>query len=152
MATLDQSNGNATAGQAGSGRRVVIGHALVNRLLGASRTMRPVRPIRFAAIVDSVCGELHVQPAELRGTSRHRQVVLARSLVVYLARRLTTMSYPDIARQLGKRNHSTVVTAAQRIEKQIDDHKLITLMPDLRQTTVDRLAEQLHETIVRGDG
>jgi chromosomal replication initiator protein len=151
MAALDSSDGGATAGNTGSGRRVVIGHALVNRLLGASRTMRPVRPIRFAAIVDTVCAELHVQPTDLRGTSRHRQVVLARSLVVHLARRLTTMSYPDIARQLGKRNHSTVVTAAKRIDKQIAGHQQVTLMPDLRQITVDRLAERLHDAVVRGD-
>jgi len=151
MATLDQSNGNATAGQAGSGRRVVIGHALVNRLLGASRTMRPVRPIRFAAIVETVCTELNVDAAELKSASRHRQVVLARSLAVHLARRLTTMSYPDIARQLGRSNHSTVVTAAQRIEKQIAAHQPITLMPDLRQTTVDRLAELLTDALVRGE-
>ena len=151
MAALDSSDGGATAGNTGSGRRVVIGHALVNRLLGASRTMRPVRPIRFAAIVDTVCAELHVQPTDLRGTSRHRQVVLARSLVVHLARRLTTMSYPDIARQLGKRNHSTVVTAAKRIDKQIAECQQVTLMPDLRQITVDRLAERLHDAIVRGE-
>jgi len=150
MATLDRSNGGATVGEAGSGRRVVIGHALVNRLLGASRTMRPVRPIRFSAILDAVCGELHVEPADLKSTSRHRQIVLARSMVVHLARQLTTMSYPDIARGLGRSNHSTVVTAAQRIEKQVAARQPITLMPDLRETTVDRLADLLRESIVRG--
>jgi len=150
MAALDPSNGCATAGQAGSGRRVVIGHALVDRLLGASRTMRPVRPIRFSAILEAVCRELHVEAGDLKSSSRHRQVVLARSMVVHLARKMTTMSFPDIARGLGRSNHSTVVTAARRIEQQIADRQSITLMPDLRQTTVDRLAELLGEAIIRG--
>ena len=47
---------------------------------------------------------------------RYRRVVLARSLVVHLARSLTTLSFPEIARGLGRENHSTVHTAARRIE------------------------------------
>ena len=46
-------------------------------------------------------------------------MVLARSLVVHLARELTTLSFPEIARGLGRENHSTVHTAARRIEREL---------------------------------
>jgi hypothetical protein len=36
-----------------------------------------------------------------------------------LGRSLTTMSYPEIARSLGRPNHSTVITAVKRLERQM---------------------------------
>ena len=61
-----------------------------------------------------------IEPDELLGRGRHRRVVLARSLVVHLARELTTLSFPEIARGLGRENHSTVHTAARRIERDLE--------------------------------
>ena len=52
------------------------------------------RPIRFNTIVKAVCARLGVEASQLAGSSRHKFLVLARSLSLYLARELTTMSYP----------------------------------------------------------
>ena len=54
------------------------------------------------------------------GAGRQRHVVLARSLAIYLARQLTSMSYPEIAAAMGRNSHSTIVTAARRIERQLE--------------------------------
>lgn len=78
------------------------------------------RPVRLEQIVERTCAALNVTMADLTGRGRHKRVVLARALITYLARKLTTLSYPDIARGIGRPNHSTVITAFQRISKQLE--------------------------------
>jgi chromosomal replication initiator protein len=127
-----------------------IGHALVHRLAGytSSGTSGGGRPIRLEQIMDTVCHHLRVEKQVVLGPSRHRMVVLARSVIIFLARQLTTMSYPELARALHKPNHSTIVTAAQRIEEQVKDRQPIPLVESLHVATVDQLVEQLRRRVV----
>ena len=46
-------------------------------------------------------------------------MVLARAMVAYLCRTLTTHSFPEIAVVIGRTNHSTVITAYKRFERQM---------------------------------
>lgn len=78
-------------------------------------TTRSRRPVPIAVIQSEVARALCVDLGEMAGTGRHRRVVLARSIVVYLARRLTTMSFPEIAKAMGRPNHSSVITAHNRL-------------------------------------
>lgn len=59
-------------------------------------------------------------PPIWRGKTRHPRVVMARAIITHLARQLTTLSYPEIARAIGRPNHSTVITAFQRFAKQLE--------------------------------
>lgn len=65
------------------------------------------------AIVTTYFG---IMPADVHSSRRTRTVSAARAVAMFLARRHTEMSYPEIARYMGK-NHSSVVLAVQRIEK-----------------------------------
>jgi len=56
-----------------------------------------------------------ITPADLHSTRRTKTVSAARMIAVFLARRHTRMSYPEIGRFMGK-NHSSVVLAVQRME------------------------------------
>lgn len=95
-----------------------IGMLLVGRLFGEQEEECRTN-VRVEQIMACVAQRLGVEPNRLAGASRHRDVVLARSLTAYLARKLTTKSFPEIARAMGRTNHSTIVTAAQRIERQL---------------------------------
>ncbi len=66
-------------------------------------------------VLGEVCKALRVDISELMGRGRHPRVVLARSITAHLSRRLTTMSYPEIARAMNRPNHSTVITACKRL-------------------------------------
>jgi chromosomal replication initiator protein len=81
---------------------------------------RPHRPVRLDMIIAQTCQMLRVDLNDLVGRGRHPRVVLARSMIAVLARRLTTLSYPEIARGMGRPNHSTIVTAFQRLQARID--------------------------------
>ncbi len=57
-------------------------------------------------------------PADIHSTRRTHTVSLARAITMFLARRHTRMSFPEIGRFTGK-NHSSVVLAVQRVEKML---------------------------------
>jgi len=102
---------------------------LVRRALGVADTApaKPRRPIPPATIIEEACTALGVDQTELMGRGRHRRIVLARSLIVHLCRRLTTRSYPEIARAMGRPNHSTVITAQQRLDRQMSEGGVVAL-------------------------
>ncbi|HLP86100.1 MAG TPA: DnaA/Hda family protein, partial [Phycisphaerales bacterium] len=84
-----------------------------------SSTM-PRRPIPVSHIVDHVCQALAVDAAEFGGRGRHKRVVFARSVAAVLARQLTTQSFPEIARAMGRGNHSTIITAQRRLQRDLE--------------------------------
>ncbi|QOJ15362.1 MAG: chromosomal replication initiator protein DnaA [Planctomycetia bacterium] len=67
-----------------------------------------------------------IRPEQIRSKSRDRTVSLARSVSVFLIRRHTHMSYPEIGRLIGSRNHSTVLMATQRVEATLRENGAVT--------------------------
>jgi chromosomal replication initiator protein len=130
---------------------VEVGHSLVDHLFKdelAQQTTR--RAVRFADVLTIVCEHLHVTREQVLGGGRHRQVVLARSLVIYLTREMTSMSFPEIAMAMGRKGHSTIITAFQRVQRQIANNTAV-LLPHLDgQSTVSSISRQLQHTIARG--
>ena len=112
---------------------------------GGGRDVR--RPIRLERIMDVVCSELEVEQTDLFGRGRHKKVVLARALITLLARRLTTRSYPEIARGIGRPNHSTVITAHQRIERHMAEGLLVEVGSGADGLTIEDLAARLERRI-----
>jgi len=106
------------AGTSGNAARSV-GLVAVHKAVGQSSAAPAKRAIRMEEILRTVCLELSVSLVELAGSGRHPRVVIARALCTALARKLTDLSYPEIARGIGRPNHSTVITANQRLTGQI---------------------------------
>jgi len=130
------------------GQALIVGRELIEQLPDFNS---PVvrRPIRFATIIKTVCDRLAVEPSQLAGSSRHKFLVLARSLSVYLARELTTMSYPEIAHAMGRKNHSTVITADQRLRRLIKQDEPIMLPAGEGTVTPSELAGSLFREVTR---
>ena len=59
------------------------------------------------------------------GSGREKTVTTARSVAMYLARQHTGMSFPEIGRAMGNKNHSTVIAACQRVEGLIASGELL---------------------------
>lgn len=79
----------------------------------------PEKPTRLEAVIDVVCAMLRVDRQGLASKSKHWRITLAREVIVYVARKHTTASYPDIARACGSPNHSTSISAMMRIESKL---------------------------------
>jgi chromosomal replication initiator protein len=124
-----------------------IGLVIVQQLL-QQKSPRTTSPIRIATIIEAVCRRLNVARAELLATGRHKRVVLARSLIAYLAKEMTTRSFPEIAHALGRRNHSTFHNAHRRLREQLGRGESVEIEGDDRPIPLEELANQLKQRIV----
>lgn len=57
-----------------------------------------------------------VTMADLKSPRRTGLIVRARQIGMYLAKTITTKSFPDIGRRFGGRDHTTVIHAVRKIE------------------------------------
>lgn len=73
-------------------------------------------------IVQCVVDGIGVTSEQIDSRTRDRTVVLARSVAMLLARRHTSMSFPEIGRAMGGKNHSTVLMATQRLERLLSEN------------------------------
>jgi chromosomal replication initiator protein len=69
-------------------------------------------------VVDAVCRYYKVDPKILRGKARDKDVVLPRHVAMYLMRQKTQASLADVGRELGGRDHSTVLNGCDRIQSE----------------------------------
>jgi chromosomal replication initiator protein len=60
-----------------------------------------------------------VTVADLRSSRKTRSIALARAVAMFLARKHTPLSLPEIGRSMGNKDHTTVLLACRRIEKLI---------------------------------
>ncbi|MBI1303020.1 MAG: hypothetical protein GC172_04450 [Phycisphaera sp.] len=126
------------------GVRGQIGPGTVERLLGdEAAQVAGTQPIRLAKIIESVCDRLRVGREELLGSGRHARTVVARGVVAHLSRELTTHSYPEIARALGRDTHSAVHTAAKRLRTMIEEDTRIADSGESIREVVDQLRHDL---------
>ncbi len=75
------------------------------------------RRITIDEIQRAVSTYFELKPIELVSARRARVVARPRQIAMYLAKRLTTRSLPEIGRKFGGRDHSTVIHAVRRIEQ-----------------------------------
>lgn len=138
LSALDATS--RSRGTADSHGRISLGMVLVERLLEEDRRATRRTPVRLGAIVEAVADACAVRREDLLSTSKHRTASEARGVVVLLARRLTTLSYPEIARGLGRRNHSAIHAAERRVRTAVEAGG-----PDAEamQERIDRLAHDL---------
>ena len=123
--------------------------SLVDQTLGAPTNKRPpIKPIQVETITEVVARALGVDLSEVLGRGRHKKVVLARALTVHLAKELTTRSYPEIARAMNRPNHSSVITARQRVQRQIKERRPCDIGPAFERVTVAELADRLERTLL----
>ncbi len=78
-----------------------------------------VAPVRPDNILQSVCDYFGLEHKDLMSGRRQRTISLARSVAMFLVRKTAKLSFPEIGMRMGKRNHSTVISACRRIERAV---------------------------------
>ena len=86
------------------------------------------------AIIETVASYYGLSIQDIRGHSRQRPLVTARHVAMYLIRDLLVeYSYPSIASIFGGRNHTTVISAVEKIQGQMSTNPdLITAITTLK--------------------
>ena len=75
------------------------------------------RPIAPAQIVKTVAHHYGLKVREIKSRSNSRQITYPRQIAMYLCKRLTDVSYPEIGRIFNGKHHSTVMYSVEQIER-----------------------------------
>ncbi|MFA5197278.1 MAG: chromosomal replication initiator protein DnaA [Patescibacteria group bacterium] len=71
-------------------------------------------------IVEKVSDYYDISVNELIGSKRDKEIVMPRQVSMYLMREELHLSYPKIARELGKKDHTTAIHSCDKIEKELE--------------------------------
>lgn len=77
--------------------------------------------ITIDEIVKAVAGHYGVKISDIKSQKKNKNISLSRQVAMYLARKMTATSYPDIGDKIGGRDHSTVIYAYNKIKKNLEE-------------------------------
>ncbi|NLH17824.1 MAG: chromosomal replication initiator protein DnaA [Phycisphaerae bacterium] len=72
--------------------------------------------VHLSDIESAVVAYFGVSGSDLHSARKDRTISLARSFCMHLARRCTRLSFPEIGRMMGGKNHATVILANRKVE------------------------------------
>ena len=78
--------------------------------------------ISIEYIQDCVCKYFNITDKDLKSSQRSNDITYPRQIGMYLCRILTNESFPKIGDSFGKRDHTTVMHAFKKIEKDIKEN------------------------------
>lgn len=72
-------------------------------------------------VKETVAKYFNINKDDLASNKRSNEIAFPRQIAMYLCREVANMSYPKIGEDFGNRDHSTVMHACKKIEKEIKD-------------------------------
>ncbi|HET6461477.1 MAG TPA: chromosomal replication initiator protein DnaA [Syntrophales bacterium] len=94
--------------------------------------------VTIEEIIRTIAAKLNVKVSDIKSQKKNKNLVLARQIAMYLARKLTALSFPDIGEKVGGRDHSTVIYANNKMKKGCDEDKNL-------KKTVQEIEESLQQ-------
>lgn len=85
-------------------------------LLGNTKS-RP-KHITAKQIVERTAKHFHISLDEMLGPKRDKEIVVPRQIAMYMLRSELHLSFPKIARELGRKDHTTAIHSVEKIEKE----------------------------------
>ena len=82
-------------------------------------------PVTAERIIDLTGEMFGFEVEHLIGGSRRRPLVDARQVAMYVTRNMTDLSFPDIGKAFGNRDHTTVMHAVRKIEARMGERQQI---------------------------
>ena len=109
----------------GALNRVVAHATLVGRPVTLETTQEVLhdllrandRRISIEDIQKQVAGHYNIKVSDMHSARRSRAVARPRQVAMYLSKKLTSKSLPEIGRKFGGKDHTTVMHAVKRVEE-----------------------------------
>lgn len=87
-------------------------------LIGSVRRSRP-QHLTSKQIIDRTAKHFQLSPVEICSPKRDKHIVTPRQIAMYLLRSELHLSFPKIAQELGRKDHTTAIHSVEKIEKAI---------------------------------
>jgi len=109
-------------------RRLTIGE--VKSLI--KNNVKPKKHLAVEEIVKIIAGYYNIDPQLIIEKTRKKEVVYIRQVTMYLLREYFNLSYPGIGKEIGGRDHTTVMHSCEKIkEKKENDPNLVQELEQL---------------------
>ncbi len=106
--------------------------AIVSGLLGSAKT-RP-KHISAKQIIERTARHFSISVDEITGAKRDKDIVMPRQVAMYILRSELHLSFPKIARELGRKDHTTAIHSVEKIEKEIHiDNDIRAAINDIKE-------------------
>ncbi len=95
-------------------------------IVAAQNAIRDIRndnqpvPITVERIITEVARTMNVTPEDIRSNKQSSPVSRARQMAAYVVRNITNLPMKAIGQEFGGRDHTTIVYAIQKVEKQME--------------------------------
>jgi chromosomal replication initiator protein len=90
--------------------------------------------ITIEQVQQAVAAHFRLSVGELKSKNNSRQIAVPRQVAMYLCKRLTKHSFPDIGREFGGKHHTTVIHSVEKIEslvlKDQNFHRVVSDLMD----------------------
>jgi chromosomal replication initiator protein len=88
----------------------------------ATETLKDILPeggrqTTAADIIKHVARHYGLKVSEIKSKNNSQQIVFPRQVAMYLCKRLTALSFPEIGKQFNDKHHSTVMHSVEKIEQ-----------------------------------
>ncbi len=84
------------------------------------------KPVIVEDIQKVVCEHFGIRITDIKSKRRSKSLVIPRQIAMYLSRNLCKVSLADIGEKFGGKDHSTVIHAINKIEKQLENDTYLT--------------------------
>jgi len=85
-------------------------------LLGTAKT-RP-RHLSAKQVIERTARHFQISVDDITGPKRDKDIVVPRQVAMYMLRSELHLSFPKIARELGRKDHTTAIHSVEKIEKE----------------------------------
>ncbi|MFZ4519521.1 MAG: chromosomal replication initiator protein DnaA [Microthrixaceae bacterium] len=96
---------------------------LASEILADTISSTKPRQITPAFILEQTAAMFGLEIEQLQSKSRTRDLVHARQIGMYVCRELTDLSYPQIGKEFGGRDHTTVIHAYEKVSTRMKDRR-----------------------------
>jgi chromosomal replication initiator protein len=105
---------------------------IATTLLGGSKT-RP-KHISAKQIVERTAKYFQIPMEDILGPKRDKDIVVPRQVAMYMLRSELHLSFPKIAHELGRKDHTTAIHSVEKIEKESGfDIEIRTAISDIKE-------------------
>lgn len=98
----------------------VVNVSLAEEVLRDIITPDENKTITSELIINVVAEHYNISPDEIKSQKRDSKYAFPRQVAMFLCRDMTEDSLMDIAKMLGKKDHSTVINGCRKVKKEMD--------------------------------
>ncbi len=70
-------------------------------------------------VINAVCRHFELKVVDIKSHRKHKHLVWPRQIAMYLSRKHTKSSFPDLGQRFGGRDHTTIIHAVKKVEERL---------------------------------